>query len=107
MLKKKIKSYKEQDPIKVQAYLNEIKDIKEDDLVFIDETGIASNDALERDVWTEKGHVIKMSLQGKRSKRQNIIAAKTKNGITAQMIFEGSCNLKVFEAYVKQILCPT
>jgi len=107
MLKKKVKSYKEQDPLKVQAYLDQIKDIQKEDLVYIDETGVAPNDAFEMDVWTKKGNKIKIAMQGKRGKRQNIIAAKTHGGITSQMIFEGSCNLKVFEEYVDKILCPT
>ena len=39
-----------------------------------------------------------MLIQGKRSKRQNIIAAV--------MTFEGSCDRSVFETYIREVLCP-
>ncbi len=88
------------------AYSESIKNIKKEDLVYIDETGIGA-DVVSRDVWTSIGNEIKLLVKGKRTKRQNIIAALMNTGIEAPMMFEGSCNKIIFEYYVEQILCPT
>ena len=94
-VKKKITSYKEQDPEKVTIYLDKIQGKDKKDLVYIDEKGIAA-DLVERHVWAKKGTIRKMLIQGKISKSQNIIAAKTNEGIAAIMTFEGSCDRSVF-----------
>jgi transposase len=47
-----------------------------------------------------------IKVPGKRSTRTNIIAALTNKGIEAPFTFEGSCDGKIFETYVEDVLCP-
>ena len=57
--------------------------------------------------WTKKGTIKPIKVEGKRSKRVNVIAAKSQNQIIAPFLFEGSCNTAVFETYIQEVLCPT
>ncbi len=43
---------------------------------------------------------------GKRSKRVNIIAAKSRGNIIFFYVFEEKCNGEVFKNYIKNKLCP-
>ncbi len=61
---------------------------------------------IETSSWTKKGQDRKLKIKGKRSKRINIIAAKTNKGIEASFLFEGACNLEIFEKYIEEALCP-
>ena len=74
------------------------------DLVYLDETGIERND-IEMFVWTKKGTIKPIKVEGKRSKRVNVIAAKSQNKIIiiAPFLFEGSCNTAVFETYIQEV----
>ena len=56
--------------------------------------------------WTKKGTIKPIKVEGKRSKRVNVIAAKSQNQIIAPFLFEGSCNTAVFETYIQEVLCP-
>ena len=75
-------------------------------MVYLDETGIGKND-IEMFAWTKKGTIKPIKVEGKRSKRVNVIAAKSQNQIIAPFLFEGSCNTAVFETYIQEVLCPT
>jgi len=75
-------------------------------LVYLDERGIGKND-IEMFAWTKKGTIKPIKVEGKRSKRVNVIAAKSQNQIIAPFLFEGSCNTAVFETYIQEVLCPT
>jgi hypothetical protein len=47
-------------------------------LVYLDETGIGKND-IEMFAWTKKGTIKPIKVEGKRSKRVNVIAAKIRS----------------------------
>ena len=47
--------------------------------------------------WAKKGSVAEIKIQGKRTKRINIIAAKSNNNIIAPFVFYGGCDTKLFE----------
>ncbi len=104
-LKKREKSYKEQDPEKVNKYLQEIAQLNKDEFVYIDESGIGK-DTIQMDFWMKKGEIKKVKVEGKRAKRINAIAASTIEGIQAPFLYEGSCNGDLFIQYVETVLCP-
>ena len=55
----------------------------------------------------KKGTKRPIKVEGQRSKRVNVIAAKSQNQIIAPFLFEGSCNACVFETYTQKVLCPS
>jgi transposase len=57
--------------------------------------------------WTKKGTIRPIKIEGKRSKKVKVIAAKSQNQIIAPFLFEGSCNACVFETYTQKVLCPS
>jgi hypothetical protein len=54
----------------------------------------------------KKGTIKPIKVEGKRSKRVNVIAAKSQNQIIAPFLFEGSCNTAVFETYIQEVSVP-
>ena len=88
-----------------RSYLEEIKNIDKKDLVYIDESGIDRSDYKRRG-WGKKGEVLLGKTSGKRFVRTNIIAAQCGKKILAPMTFIGSCDTRLFVAWVKQMLVP-
>ena len=73
--KKKTTSYKEQCKEKVNKYLNEIKNFSEEDIVYIDETGIQGYIYREY-ARAIRGKKVYDKIPGKKYKRTNIVAGK-------------------------------
>ena len=80
---------------KRNAYQEEIKDIPPESLVYIDESGIELTICKDRG-WGKKS--------GKYYERTNIIAGYVNHKSIAPMIFNGSCNTKLFETWVEELL---
>ncbi|BET39669.1 hypothetical protein SAP269_22580 (plasmid) [Spiroplasma ixodetis] len=76
---KKTFLYEQRDKNKQEDFLKEIAKIMNEDLVYIDESGIDDNEFYKYG-WSEKGK------------------------LKALWAFEGHCNSKIFESYVKNIL---
>jgi len=76
------------------------------DLVYLDETGVGRSD-IEMFSWIKKGTVRSIQVVGKRSKRVNVIAAKSQSEIIAPFLFEASLTTTLFEIYIEKALCPT
>ena len=53
-----------------------------------------------------KGSRVYGMKNGDRQKRLSIVAALNQKAIKAPLVFEGSCNRKVFEIYVEKVLIP-
>ena len=82
--KKKTARYKEQNPEKVEKYLNEIKDILPQKIVYADESGIDT--CLYREYgYALRGQKIYDKISGKKFQRTNIVAAKLGDKIIAPM----------------------
>ena len=84
-------------------YLKEIKEILKEKLVYIDESGIEVTAVKDR-VWGKRGRALIGKKSGKYYRRMNIIAGLVNNKAIAPMVFNGSCNTEVFEAWVEQFL---
>jgi len=85
--------------------LAEIKAYPKESLVFVDESGI---DAYFHRAygWSTRGKLVFGEVPGKRFARESFIAAKCKSSIFAPLCFEGTCNTKLFDLWVEQLLIP-
>ncbi|MCM1002345.1 transposase [Wolbachia pipientis] len=79
--------------------------MKEEDLVFIDESGIEDNDFYTYG-WALKGNRLFADKPGFKRRRVSIIGALNEGKVKAPWIIEGYCNSEIFEAYVENVLIP-
>jgi transposase len=93
----------EADEERRDKYQEEIKTISPESIVYIDESGIDMNICKDRG-WGKKGKVIQAKKSGKYYERTNIIAGLINNKAIAPMVFNGSCNTKLFETWVEEFL---
>ena len=84
-------------------YQELIKDIPKEKLVYIDESGIEMNLCKDRG-WSKRGEKLLGKKSGKYYERTNIIAGYVNRKSLAPMIFNGSCNTQLIEAWVEQFL---
>ena len=84
-------------------YKEAIKDIAPESLVYIDESGIELTICRDRG-WGKKSEKLVSKKSGKYYERTNIVAGLVNNQSIAPMVFNGSCNTKLFEAWVEQFL---
>ena len=84
-------------------YLESIKDIAADKLVYIDESGIDNGICRSRG-WGLKGQLLRGTKSGKYYERTNIIAGLNGKESIAPFVFYSSCNTEVFEDWVEQFL---
>ena len=88
---------------KRDRYQEEIKDIPEQNLVYIDESGIEMTICKDRG-WGKKSERLAAKKSGKYYQRTNIIAGYINKKSIAPMVFNGSCNTQLFESWVEQFL---
>lgn len=77
-------------------------------LVYIDESGFEEiQECLY--AWSKRGKKVRGKREGKRKKRQNLVAGRRKRhkDLMAPMIFEGSLNAVGFEGWLKKYLLPS
>ena len=85
-----------------------IKEFGSKSLVFIDESGFEDNqDCLY--AWSKKGKKVYGEQEGKRGKRENLVAGRRKKekDLIAPIIFKGSLNAVGFEQWLNQHLLPS
>ena len=93
----------EASPERRQEYLEILKTIEKESLVYIDESGI--NKALVKEYgWAKKGEKLFGKKTGNRFNRTNIIAALNCKKPIAPMVFNGSCDTKIFNCWVEKVL---
>ena len=84
---KKTTRYYEQDPQKVKEYLEKIKDISKEKIVYIDETGIDKFMYREY-VRAPEGKKVYGRIEGNKFEITNIVTAQTKNKILAPQLLQ-------------------
>ena len=84
-------------------YAEDIKDIAQESLVYIDESGIEMKICKDRG-WGRKSEKLVAKKSGKYYERTNIIAGLVNNKSIAPMVFNGSCNSNVFNSWVEHFL---
>ena len=93
----------EADKEKRKKYLNLIKKINKNNLVYVDESGIDMTISREKS-WSKKGSPATLKKSGKHYERTNIIAALSEKKILAPLVFNGSCNTEFFNIWVEKCL---
>lgn len=88
---------------KRKQYTETIKDISPESLVYIDESGIDMSICKDRG-WGRRNKRLSGKKSGKYYQRTNIIAGYVNHKSIAPMVFNGSCNTQLFEAWVEQFL---
>jgi transposase len=95
--------YRERDEKRRQEYLNEIKDIPPEDLVYVDESGIEEH-LIRGMARAPRNQRVHGEIYGKRFARQNIIAAWNNGKIVAPMGYQCNCDAKLVETWAREIL---
>ncbi len=90
---------------KREQYLEEIKDINPDDIIYSDEAGIDDNEVPLKG-WASIGKRLFAKKRGVRKARYNITAAVNKGKLFAPFVFEGYSNASTYETYIEQVLVP-
>lgn len=102
-MKKKTLSYQEQSPEKVKEYNEKIKNIPEEKIAYVDETGVDSY--LYREYgYSPRGQKVYDKISGKKFQRTNIIAAKVGNEIIAPMQYNSKMDSALFEMWFEKCL---
>jgi len=86
-----------------KLYLEKITNIKLEQIVYIDESGVDQNCYKERG-WARRGKPFIAKRSGKRIKRTNIIAGLRGREIIAPLIFQESCDSAVFIQWIEDCL---
>lgn len=105
MFIKKTLLYKERDAGKRAEYLDKIKDVVSENIVYIDESGVDHN-AIRSNCWTERGNKIIGERSGKRRLRTSVMAALNGDEIKAPIRFSGTANTALFLYWLEKILLP-
>ena len=93
---KKSSFSKEQDPEKVAAYLEKIKDIPDEKLVYVDKTGIETQ-MYRRYARSPSGQRVNMRISGKRHVRIGLVAGHCKGKFVAPFTYGGTLKVLLFE----------
>ncbi len=88
---------------KREQYQKSIEGIEPERLVYIDESGIDMTICKERG-WGKKSEKLFGKKSGKYYERTNIIAGLVNNEPIAPMVFNGSCDILLFETWVERFL---
>ena len=104
--KKKSFLYKERNEPQRQEFLEDLADIPDDQLVWVDECGVEEN--TERLYgWAVKGNRVYGEISGKYThNRISVIAAYIHKKLMAPFRFKGYTNTRVFETWVERCLLP-
>jgi transposase len=110
--KKKQLRYRERDREERIAYYRSLRELIKkhgsESLVFIDESGFEESVECSY-AWSERGKKVYGEKQGKRGKRENLVAGrrKKKKELIAPMIFTGSLDAYGFEDWLSLYLIPS
>jgi hypothetical protein len=93
--------------MKRQKFLSElrilIKKYGSENVVYFDESGF-EKEVKRRHGWSLKGQKIYGDFTGKRYKRTNLLMAQKGKEWLAPMLFEGSCNANIVNAWLEHML---
>jgi transposase len=104
---KKTPGYKERDPHQRKAYLRlrERYARRGKTFIYIDESGFAPA-VTRRFAYAPKGQRVSGLISGHRRPRTSLLAARIENTFAAPVLFAGTCNTPLFNAWLEQQLCP-
>ena len=85
--------------------MDSLESVSVESRVYIDEAGIDDNEVYPY-AWGEKGKRVYELKNARRKKRLSIISALNNNQLQAPLVFEGTCDRELFEAYLEEVLVP-
>lgn len=86
-------------------YLGKINEVGSESIAYVDETGIDEYMYRER-AWSRKGTRVRDRISGRKYKRTGLAAALCRGRITDPMQYNGTMNSELFEAWLRDSLCP-
>jgi len=95
----------EADEKRRQEFLEEIQDLKPEELVFLDESGVEYN-LVKDSGWGEIGKKLDGKKSGKHYQRTNLVAGYVNKEPIAPLVFHGTCNTEFFNKWVESCLIP-
>jgi putative transposase len=104
---KKTLGYRERDPARRRAYLRlrERYRRRGKTFVYLDESGFVPT-VTRRYAYAPKGQRVYGLGSGERRPRTSLLAARIGSTFTVPLLFTGSCNTALFNAWLAQELCP-
>lgn len=97
--------YKERSEKKRQKYLDLIKPLSPENLIFVDESGIDS--FLNRDyARSKRGQPVLAEKSGKRFARESFVAGLHKNKVVAPICYQGTMDSTLFNFWLSNFLLP-
>jgi len=113
-LRKSSWCYQERDEVERAAWLKELETIALHDRVYLDEMGC--DDRLQREHgWSPCGEPCVDQRVGHASERLSVVAAwqpssepssEPSSGLMAALSFDGTCHHRLFELWLRVMLCP-
>lgn len=85
--------------------MSQIKQLSEDNIVYIDEAGI-DNRLYQPYARSKRGQKIYANICGRKKERISIIGALNNKRFIAPFTFQGGCNTEVFNTWLEQVLLP-
>src|ERR1035438_10011936 len=102
---KKLIKYRERSEVQRWLFQRELEKFNGQPLFYLDECGI--DHRLYREFGrAPRGERIYEAVAGKRRERTSLIAASQHGKLVAPLVFQGSCNTEVGDAYFEQVLLP-
>jgi transposase len=86
-------------------FRRELEKLNAQSLYYLDECGVDHRLYREHGR-APKGERIYEAVAGKRRERTSIISASQQGKLVAPLVFQGSCNTEVVDAYFEQVLLP-
>lgn len=102
---KKSQNYIERNEEKRAVFINEVRELDESRIVYVDESGMDDNEFYKH-AYCKIGERFYSSNPGYSSKRLSMIAGLNNNEIGSPFIFDGYCNTAIFETYIEKVLVP-
>jgi transposase len=103
---KKTYGYQERNEEKRVQFIEDLKSLKPEQIIYADEAGMDSRDEYTYG-YSPQGERLHALKSGKRTGRINMIAAFCQGQLRAPFTLEGACNRNVFELWLEICLIPT
>jgi transposase len=95
---------KERNPDLRDAFMHDMSLLRSDQIVDIDESGVDYSIGTQKKGWAPKGRRPRQVKRFHRGRRFQILPAYTQDGIIHFMVYEGSTDTEMFEAFIETLL---
>jgi transposase len=86
-------------------FRNAVSDVGLKNIIYLDESGFDARDMYKESCWCPKGKEVYGERSGRRFRRRtSLLLAKKGKSLLAPFIFKGTCNTKLFNAWLEKML---